>query len=65
MTKVTGLQKSDVDQPKCFEHYVKREWIVTCGCDAQSAALRLVIKQSCGVGKVLQVRNLSLTLAWV
>lgn len=40
------------EQPKCFEHYVKREYIVTRGCNTQSAALREHIKQFCDAGTV-------------
>lgn len=42
-----GLSKSSllVDQTKCFEHYVIKEYIGTVGCTLQSDALRYVIKQ--------------------
>ena len=55
MTKVTGLQKPKttvmahmglIDYPKCFEHYVTREYIGTGGCASESAALRCMLKQS-------------------
>ena len=34
-----------VDQTKCREHYVIKEYIGTVGCTLQSYALRYVIKQ--------------------
>ena len=45
--KGRGLEQSSslIDQTKCFEHYVIKEYIGTVGCTLQSDALRYVIKQ--------------------
>ena len=42
-----GLEQSSslVDQTKCLEHYVIKEYIGTVGYTLQSDALRYVIKQ--------------------
>ena len=48
----TKGRQARIDYPKCYAHYVTREYIGTGGHKPESAALRYTVKQLCEVGAV-------------